>query len=95
MLGILTACRTKAIRTLQPSREPQIKPTAEMMPTEKILKQDLFGEVRYRSGPDGGIITRDTRSARPWLRPLARRLLRREAIVLASLGQLDSEFGGG
>jgi RIO-like serine/threonine protein kinase len=56
---------------------------------EKILKKDLFGEVRYQYAADGNLIVRDASKARPWLRWLARRLLRREAQVLACLAPLD------
>ena len=54
-----------------------------------LLKKDLFGEVRHRPGPGGGTITRDTGPARAWIRWFARRLLRREARVLAALGGID------
>ncbi|HEX5787384.1 MAG TPA: hypothetical protein VFY03_04355 [Woeseiaceae bacterium] len=54
-----------------------------------LLKKDLFGEVRHRPGPGGGTITRDTGPAPAWIRWFARRLLRREARVLAALGGID------
>ena len=50
----------------------------------RLLKKDLFGEVRYRAGGEGGTIVRDTRDAKPWIRWLARILLRREARILAA-----------
>jgi hypothetical protein len=49
----------------------------------EVLKADLFGVVeldRARS-----IVERDTRKSRWWLRPLARRLARREARALGAL----------
>jgi RIO-like serine/threonine protein kinase len=58
------------------------------MADAKLLKKDLFGEVRFATGADGGTIVRDTASARPWLAWLARRLLLREASILAALGPL-------
>ncbi len=55
------------------------------MNAAKLLKKDLFGEVHFRPRDSGGAIMRDTNSARPWLRWLARALLRREARILATL----------
>lgn len=51
----------------------------------ETLKKDLFGEVRQMSARDGTRIVRYTGSAKPWLRCLARYLLRREAAALAAL----------
>ncbi len=58
------------------------------MTAAKLLKKDLFGEVHYRPRDGGGTIMRDTNSASPWLRWLARSLLRREARILAALDGL-------
>jgi RIO-like serine/threonine protein kinase len=55
----------------------------------KLLKKDIFGEVLYQNDAEGGTITRDTRQAPLWTRWLARRLLRREARVLAALSGID------
>ena len=55
----------------------------------RLLKKDLFGEVRYELAADGPRVVRDASTARPWLRWLARRLLRREARVLAALRGID------
>ena len=59
------------------------------MNEEHVLKQDLFGKVVLRS--DGGetVVVRDVAPAHWSLRWLARRLLRREASVLACLEHLD------
>ncbi len=58
------------------------------MTAAKLLKKDLFGEIHLRLREDGGTILRDASSARPWLRWLARALLRREARILAALDGL-------
>ena len=55
------------------------------MDGEKILKRDLFGEVRVRTVAGESVIVRDTGKARWWLRWLARRLMAREARALAAL----------
>jgi RIO-like serine/threonine protein kinase len=55
----------------------------------RLLKKDLFGEVRLESDASGAQIVRDTGRASPWLRWLARRLARREASVLAVLAGLE------
>lgn len=49
----------------------------------RILKSDVFGEVLLEDG--GQAVRRDTTAARPWLRPLARRLAAREARALRRL----------
>lgn len=59
-----------------------------MNAASRVLKEDLFGSVSRREGPGGGVVVRDTRSARPWLAWLARALARREARALARLGGL-------
>lgn len=59
------------------------------MTNARLLKKDLFGEVRFRAGDGGGSIIRDTRNAKVWIRWLARALLRREAMVLAAADGLD------
>lgn len=50
-----------------------------------LLKKDLFGEIRLVRNGDARQVIRDTRSAHPSVRWLARALLRREARVLAAL----------
>lgn len=55
------------------------------MTKAQVLKKDLFGEVRHLPGDNGGTIVRDAGKAQPWLRWLARALLRREANILAAL----------
>ncbi len=56
---------------------------------EQRLKKDLFGEVRL-AGPAGARhIVRDTSGAPLWTRWVARRLLAREARVLAALDGID------
>ncbi len=59
------------------------------MTDSRLLKKDLFGEVRLISLQDRVTILRDTESAAFWLGWLARALLRREARVLAALDELD------
>lgn len=56
---------------------------------EKILKRDLFGVIRLTSAAGGPVVVRDTRLAPWWTRWLARRLLLREARVLAALDGID------
>ncbi len=55
-------------------------------PIVKLLKKDIFGEVSLRNFEDGLRIVRDAGPARPWVRWLARRLLKREARALAAAG---------
>jgi RIO-like serine/threonine protein kinase len=55
----------------------------------RLLKKDLFGEVRLESVDSGRVIVRDTSLASGWLRWLARRLMRREAAALAILAGID------
>jgi RIO-like serine/threonine protein kinase len=59
------------------------------MAENELLKKDLFGEIRLRRGSGKAVIVRDTSAASPWIRWLARLLLRREARVLAALGGID------
>ncbi len=59
------------------------------MTDSRLLKKDLFGEVRLISLAGRITILRDTASASIWLRWLARALLRREARVLAALDDVD------
>lgn len=54
----------------------------------KRLKKDLFGEVWVETADDGALIVRDTSSASPWLKWLARALMRREARALLALDGL-------
>ena len=54
-----------------------------------LLKKDLFGEIRRTGQAADCRIVRDAGSAAPWLRWLARRLLKREAEVLAALADVD------
>ena len=60
-----------------------------MRDTSKLLKKDLFGEVRLQTVGNRRQIVRDTGSASPWVRPIARLLMRREARVLAALTEMD------
>ncbi len=59
------------------------------MRESRLLKKDLFGEVRLEIADDQAMIVRDTGAARVWLRWLARWLMRREARVLAALGGIE------
>jgi RIO-like serine/threonine protein kinase len=59
------------------------------MADSELLKKDLFGEIsRADSGGELRIV-RDAGPARPWVRWLARRLLGREARVLAAMTGID------
>jgi hypothetical protein len=60
------------------------------MTQSKLLKTDLFGEVRLISGAEGDMIVRDTNSASVWVRWLARAMMRREARILALLDHLPA-----
>lgn len=64
-----------------------------MMLESRLLKKDLFGEVRLESGVGSGRIVRDARPAAPALRWLARGLMRREARALAALDGLEGVPG--
>ena len=59
------------------------------MDDEKILKRDLFGEIRLISAGGDTVVVRNTRCAPWWTRWLARRLMRREARALAALDGID------
>ena len=54
----------------------------------RLLKSDLFGDVRLVRVDDRQIIRRDTRTAGAACAWLARRLARREARALAAIGGL-------
>ena len=60
-----------------------------MMNESRLLKKDLFGEVRLESAGGPRRIVRDTSPAALLLRWLARGLMRREARVLVVLDGLD------
>ena len=55
----------------------------------KLLKKDIFGEISLRNSADGPQIVRDAGPARPWVRWLARRLLKREARALVATGGIS------
>ncbi|MBT8080709.1 MAG: serine/threonine protein kinase [Gammaproteobacteria bacterium] len=57
--------------------------------SSKLLKKDLFGQVRLETRESGPVIVRDTVEAPSWTRWLARRLLAREARALAALTGVD------
>jgi RIO-like serine/threonine protein kinase len=59
------------------------------MVESRLLKKDLFGEIRVVTCGDDVRLVRDASVARPGLRWLARRLLQREARALAALHGLD------
>ena len=59
------------------------------MSDSKILKKDLFGEIRLAVREGTRVVVRESASAAPGLRWLARLLLRREASALAALTDLD------
>ncbi len=58
------------------------------MTETRLLKKDLFGEIRRVEDADGIRIIRDTAPASAWLGWLARAMLRREARVLAALADV-------
>ena len=58
------------------------------MAESRLLKKDLFGEIRLVPGDPEWRIVRDTSVASAWIRWLARYLLRREARVLAALAEV-------
>ncbi len=59
------------------------------MVESRLLKKDLFGEIRVVTSGDDVRRIRDASVGRPGLRWLARRLLQREARALAALDGLD------
>ncbi|MDJ0710994.1 MAG: RIO1 family regulatory kinase/ATPase [Woeseiaceae bacterium] len=59
------------------------------MNDERVLKKDLFGKVTLRSRDGERVVVRDTSVAHWSLRWLARRLMQREAAVLACLEHVD------
>ena len=64
-----------------------------MMRESRLLKKDLFGEVRLESDGAGRRIVRDISAAALPLRWLAHGLMRREARALAALDGLDGVPG--
>lgn len=58
------------------------------MTETRLLKKDLFGEIRRVETVDGIRIIRDTLPASVWVGWLARAMLRREARVLAALADV-------
>jgi RIO-like serine/threonine protein kinase len=63
------------------------------MADRELLKKDLFGEIRIETRNGQPVIVRDTRSARPQVRALARAMMRREARALAALEGVDGVPG--
>jgi RIO-like serine/threonine protein kinase len=59
------------------------------MTDSKILKKDLFGEIRLARHGHERVVIRDSAAAANGLGWLARRLLRREASALAALADID------
>lgn len=59
------------------------------MTDSKILKKDLFGEIRLSNHGNQQVVIRDAANATAGLRWLARLLLRREARILAQLAGID------
>ena len=59
------------------------------MADSKILKKDLFGEIRLEQHAGNAVIVRDTRPAALGLRWIARKLLQREAAALVRLSGID------
>lgn len=63
---------------------------ASKMGDSRLLKKDLFGEIRHVIDHDNARIIRDSSAAKTWVRWLARQLLRREARILTVLTDVDS-----
>jgi len=59
------------------------------MADSRLLKKDLFGEIRQSSDAGEVLIVRDLSAATIWVRWFARRLMRREARALAALAHVD------
>lgn len=59
------------------------------MSDSTILKKDLFGEIRLSSRDGERVVVRDSAAAATGLRWLARRLLHREARILAILTDIE------
>ena len=59
------------------------------MAENKLLKKDLFGEIRLVTADGQTHIVRDSSAASVWIRWLARQMLRREARILAVMGDVD------
>lgn len=55
----------------------------------KLLKKDVFGEILLAKFRDIDVVIRDVTMAKPWIKWLARSLLRREGTALAALGDVD------
>ncbi len=54
-----------------------------------LLKKDIFGEIRLVTDNDVEVIVRDISTAKPWIRWLARSLMKREATALAALSDVN------
>lgn len=59
------------------------------MTPSKLLKKDLFGEIRLVEEAGDVVILRDISSASVWVRWLARFMMRRESRVLAALSGIE------
>ena len=59
------------------------------MTESQLLKKDLFGEIRLCNDGGQSRIVRDCAACSPWIRWLARYLMRREARVLAALDDIE------
>ncbi len=60
------------------------------MAENKLLKKDLFGEIRLVTVDGQRHIVRDSSTASAWVRWLARRMLQREARVLAVMVNVEA-----
>jgi len=60
------------------------------MAENKLLKKDLFGEIRLITVDGQKRIVRDSSTASVWVRWLARRMLQREARILAVMGDVEA-----
>jgi predicted Ser/Thr protein kinase len=60
------------------------------MAENKLLKKDLFGEIRLVTADGQTHIVRDSSAASVWIRWLARRMLQREARILAVMVNVEA-----
>lgn len=60
------------------------------MAEDKLLKKDLFGEIRLVTADGHTHIVRDSNNANVWVRWLARRMLQREARILAVMINVEA-----
>lgn len=87
LLPILCICA--AYRQYQLHKAGTLRGILVSMDDAQLLKKDLFGEVWLINPGEEAEILRDTRTARWWLKWLARLLLRREVAGLRALEGIE------